>query len=70
MVMDVTQDDTDCALLRAREIFLSDATDELEEEIETLLPALIAVGYAEVEKGCWGLTDAGRERADQLEPER
>ena len=59
----------DRALLRARELFLADATDEREEEIETLIPGLVDAGYVEVDdqQGTWGLTQRGRERADSLE---
>ena len=44
-----------------------DANDELEAEIERLLPGLVAAGYAELEDDTWGLTATGRARADELE---
>jgi hypothetical protein len=59
----------DRALLRARELFLSDATDETEAEVETLIPGLVDAGYVEVDDGTWGFTERGRARADSLEPD-
>jgi hypothetical protein len=63
----VSSPDVDRALLRARELFLGDDTDETLDELETLLPALAGAGYVDVEEDRWGFTDAGRARADQLE---
>ena len=60
-------DETDRALLRARELFLGDPTDESFDETEDLLPRLIEAGFVEAEEDRWGFTPAGRKRADELE---
>jgi len=64
----------DKALCRAREIFLADATDELEAELGEMLPALVEAGYIHEEPWgdstdwfLWRFTDAGTRRADELE---
>jgi hypothetical protein len=64
----------DEALSRAREIFLSDCSAELDAELGKLLPSLIQAGYVYEEPWgddpdwfLWHFTDVGRERVDELE---
>jgi hypothetical protein len=63
----MAHNETDHALLRARQLFLGDATDESFDEIEELLPQLVDAGYVDIEEDRWGFTPTGRERADELE---
>jgi hypothetical protein len=67
-------DHLDKALCRAREIFLDEISDELDLELEELLPPLVNAGYVREEPWgdnpdwfLWSFTDAGRRRADELE---
>jgi len=66
----------DRALVRAREIYFGDLSDELDAELGELLPSLIEAGYAREEPWgdsedwfLWSFTDAGRKRADELDPD-
>lgn len=64
-------DPLDTKLCRAREIFLSDMSDETEAELDVILPDLIAAGYIQ-ESGhsptgsFWAFTEAGVERRKEL----
>jgi len=58
--------DADSALLRAWELSVGDWTDEVEAEIETLLPTLVEAGYASAEEHLWRFTPAGVARAEEL----
>jgi hypothetical protein len=67
-------DALDKALLRAREIYYDELSDELDAELGELLPALLEAGYVREEPWgddpdwfLWSFTDAGRGRADELE---
>jgi hypothetical protein len=66
MMVGVSMDELDEALRRARELFLSDPSDESDDEIEKLLPRLADARYVEVEEDRWGFTSAGRARAEEL----
>jgi hypothetical protein len=65
----VDSDETDCALIRAWTLWFEDPSDEGAGESETLLPGLVAAGYAEVENDRWGFTPKGIARAEELEGE-
>jgi hypothetical protein len=67
-------DALDRALVRAREIYFADLSDELDIELGELLPTLLEAGYVREEPWgddpdwfLWSFTDAGRKRADELE---
>jgi len=63
----MTSDEVDSALLRAWALFIDDPTDEVDDELERLLPKLVAAGYANVEDDRWSFTREGVARAEQLE---
>jgi len=64
-------DSLDEALCRAWRLFLEDSSDAVDDELKTLLPALIEAGYV-TESGhsptgsFWAFTPAGVERAEAL----
>ena len=64
-------DALDRDLCRAREIFLDNMSDEMEAELDEILPALIEAGYVE-ESGhsstgsFWAFTKAGVKRRKEL----
>ena len=67
-------DALDRALLRAREIYMDEVSDEADAELGKLLPSLIEAGYVKEKPWgddpdwfLWSFTDSGRERADELE---
>jgi hypothetical protein len=60
----VTADD---ALIQAWRLAVEDLTDEVEDELETLIPKLVEAGYAETDGWTWNFTDKGIERAEALE---
>jgi hypothetical protein len=66
---DTALSDEDRALIRASRLALEDFTDEIFAEIETLLPTLVAAGYAEALEDRWGFTPKGIERAEELDPD-
>ena len=63
--------DADEALLRAWNLGLDEAgwTDEVTEEAGTLLPTLLAAGYAAIQEQAWTwwFTEKGIARAEKLE---
>ena len=64
-------DTLDAALWRAHEIFIEDLSDELDAELEGLLPVLIDAGYVETKDygdglTAWGFTPAGVKRGEEL----
>jgi hypothetical protein len=63
--------DADEALLRAWNLGMDEAgwTDEVTEEAGTLLPTLLAAGYAAIEEQAWTwwFTEKGIARAEELE---
>lgn len=58
--------EADSALVRAWRLALEDASDEVECEFESLLPTLIAAGYAEADEFTWHFTSEGAARAERL----
>jgi hypothetical protein len=66
--------DADEALLRAWNLGMDEAgwTDEVTEEAGTLLPTLLAAGYAAIEEQAWTwwFTEKGIARAEELESSR
>ena len=61
--------DADAILVRAWLLAVEDATDEVYDEFERLLPALIEAGYAESDGEVWNFTRAGIARANELAPD-
>jgi hypothetical protein len=66
-----TMDPLDEKLLRANEIFLQDLSDDDDEELAELLPALVEAGYIEKSpygptEFLWGFTAAGNARVEAL----
>lgn len=66
-------DPLDKALCRAREIFRSETSPDLDAELEDLLPSLVEAGYVDQEPWgdspdwfLWRLSESGRDRADEL----
>jgi hypothetical protein len=59
----------DEALRRAWEIGTEDATDEVMDEYERLLPVLVEAGYAVDLGHTWRYTKKGIERVGQLGPD-
>lgn len=66
----MTSDDRDRALLRAWELYDEGDADEVEAEIEALLPDLFEAGYVRVSDDRWSFTPAGVARAKELEARR
>ncbi len=62
--------DADRALRRAWLLGGEDMTDGVMDEYESLLPTLIAAGYAETEGNTWGYTPKGVARAEAIAPDR
>jgi len=58
--------DANSALLRAWKLGIADWCDQVEAEIETLLPTLVEAGYASAEEHLWRFTPAGVARAEEL----
>jgi hypothetical protein len=58
--------DADAALTRAWHLALEDISDAVEDELESLLPALIAAGYVDADDYLWRFTPAGVARVDEL----
>lgn len=65
-----TLTDADKALRRAWLLGDEDYTDEVMDEFETLLPTLVAAGYAERDADTWNFTPKGVARAEVVAPER
>lgn len=61
--------DTDTILVRAWLLAVEDATDEVYDEFETLLPPLIEAGYVASDGALWNFTPAGVARAEELCPD-
>jgi hypothetical protein len=63
--------DADAALVQASRLGIDSPewTDQVMDEIETLLPALRAAGYVEVLEDRWGFSPAGIKRIEELLPE-
>jgi hypothetical protein len=59
--------EADRQLLRLRQLWDGDLTDEVYEETERLLPTLAAAGHVRITGNTWAYTSAGVERAEQLE---
>ena len=62
-------DDVDAVLSRAYVLALEDATDEVYDEFEKLLPPLIEAGYVESDGNTWRFSPAGIQRAKELLPD-
>lgn len=56
----------DEALTRAWPLLVENATDEVTDELETLIPALVEAGYAEADDYVWRTTPAAHVRAAEL----
>jgi hypothetical protein len=56
----------DEALRRAWPLLVEDATDEVMDELETLIPVLVEAGYAESDDYIWRTTPAAHARAAEL----
>ena len=57
---------SDAALMLAWELF-DDHTEAALDEIERLIPILVAAGFAEAEDHAWHFTPRGVARAEELE---
>jgi hypothetical protein len=58
--------DGDEALTRAWPLLVENATDEVMDELETLIPMLVEAGYAEADEHTWRTTPAAHARAAEL----
>jgi hypothetical protein len=56
----------DQALARAWELSVGDSSDAVEDELETLIPALVEAEYAETDGYKWNFTPKGIKRIDEL----
>ncbi len=59
-------DATDAALIKAWELFLEDCSEQVQAELEALLPTLLHAGYAEADEYTWRFTPHGVARAESL----
>jgi hypothetical protein len=62
-------DDVDRALMRAWHLFVQDPSDDVDRELEALLPLLVTAGYADNEGDRYGFSPKGIARAEELEHE-
>lgn len=62
-------DRTDAALLRAWELSGGELGEGPADELEELLPTLVAAGYAEEETNLWRFTPTGLARFEELTAE-
>lgn len=60
-------DDADAVLMRAWALSLENHTDEIQVQLEAMLPILVASGYAEAKEHIWSFTPEGVGRAEELE---
>jgi hypothetical protein len=58
--------DADEALTRAWPLLVENATDEVMDELEALIPVLVEAGYAEADEYIWRTTPAAHRRAAEL----
>ena len=67
----VGMDQLDAALYRAHEIYLEDASDELDAELNRLIPLLLDAGYVNDRDwgdgwSLWSFTEVGIKRGEEL----
>ena len=65
--MRADHDAPDAVLMRAWELCLEDQTEAVENELEPVIPILVAYGHAEADEYTWNFTPSGVARIEQLE---